>query len=258
MSHADPSYPGNEITKDEWDILRRKPSTSTAINIAKNINIQNGFSVGETLIVLHRRDNKPYTTNDGVTPQKFMIIYKDECGMVYCKRITGGRLGKGIEIIATWDHKNVIFMQDPDIIEHVLLGSEADYDPFRKSRLLANLRQRITKHNNMFALRFDTNVEAIAWMNSVQIGYKFWSSNESGREELEIIEKVGQGERINLKIKHSNGHIDMYSYYNFTTRYHKYYKEQPRVFKEECDGIELIKQRKQRKKKSGITSASTP
>src|ERR1700677_3216512 len=142
MSHGDPSYPGNAITKDEWSILNRKPSTSAAINIAKNINIQNGFSVGETLISVNIQTNKAHTTNDGVTPQKYMVIHKDECGMIYVKKITQGRLGKGIEIIATCNHKNCMFVQDPDVIEHVLLGNEAEYDPFRKSRILANLRQR--------------------------------------------------------------------------------------------------------------------
>src|SRR6185369_8026492 len=139
MSHGDPSYPGNEITPDEWRVLRNRPTSATAINIGKNINVQSGFSVGETLICINKRDNKPYTTNDGVTPQKYQVIFKDESGMIYVKKITSGKLGKGIDIIATWDFNTTMFVQDPDVIEHVLLGNEADYDPFAKSRALANL-----------------------------------------------------------------------------------------------------------------------
>ena len=270
MSHGDPSYPGNAITKDEWSILHRKPSTSAAINIAKNINIQNGFSVGETLICINRHTNKPHTTNDGVTPQKYMVIHKDECGMIYVKKITSGKLGKGIDIIATCNFNNAFFAQDPDVIEHVLLGNEADYDPFRKSRMLANLRQRITKHNNEFSLRFDSTVEAGQWFKDVDIGHRFWKGDESKAEEFEIIEKVEQqvqngwgrqqttSMELKIKVKREGGNMELMSAYEFTTRYNKYYKQKPRVFKEESDGVELLKQRKSpvRKKKSGI--APTP
>ena len=265
MSHADPSYPGNAITKDEWDILNRKPSTSTAINIAKNINIQNGFSIGETLIVINKRTNQPQTTNDGVSPQKYMVIHKDECGMIYCKRITAGRLGKGIEIIATWDHKNSLFMQDPDVIEHVLLGNEADYDPFKKSRLLVNLRQRISKHNNQFAFRFETADEAQKWIDDAPVGFRFWKGSESDRSELEVIGTTtpprptwasqNHHSAKLLLVRFTDGTTGNMQAYEFSSRYSKYYKEKPRVFREECDGVELLKQRKQRKKKD---ASATP
>jgi hypothetical protein len=266
MSHGDPSYPGNAITKDEWDILNRKPSTSTAINIAKNINVQNGFSVGETLICINKHTQKPYTTNDGVTPQKYMVIHKDDCGMIYCKRITSGRLGKGIEIIATWRFNDAMFVQDPDVIEHVLLGNEADYDPFRKSRLLANLRQRITKHNNEFSLRFDDGTSAQQWIDTVPVGFTFWKGNESEAVEFKVTGRIqparqswqSQNTKMDnqLQVRGSDGQNHMMSAYEFTTRYSKFYKEKPRVFKDEADGVEFLKQRKPRKKKSAV--APTP
>lgn len=259
MSHGDPSYPGNEITTDEWKILHNKPVTATAINIAKNINVQNGFSVGETLIVINKRDNKPYTANDGVTPQKWQVIHKDDCGMIYCKRITQGRLGKGIEIIATWDFKNTQFVQDPDIIEHVLLGNEADYDPFAKSRALANLRQRITKHNNEFSLKFESAQESQQWIDTVPVGTTFWHGSESDRMQYEVIGRVHQPlqswQNVNtlkvniLQVKNGNGITQQMQSYEFSSRYTKYYREKPRVFREEMDTLDMSKQRKPRKAK---------
>jgi len=256
MSHGDPSYPGNEITPDEWKVLLRKPTTSTAINIGKNINAQNGFSVGETLICINKRDNKPYTANDGVSPQKFQVIHKDDSGMVYCKRITSGKLGKGIEIIATWDFNSMMFVQDPEVIEHVLLGNEADYDPFAKSRALANLRQRITKHNNQFALRFETSQEAQQWIDVVSPGTRFWKGSESDRMEYEVVgiqqqaRPTWQNQNYQMPnllcVKDSNGNMTTMQSYEFSSRYSKFYREKPRVFKEECDGIDMSKQRKRR------------
>lgn len=261
MSHGDPSYPGNEITADEWKILRNKPSCAVAINIGKNINVQSGFSVGETLIVINKNTNKAYTTNDGVTAQKYQVIHKDEAGMVYVKRITSGKLGKGIEIIATWDFNSTMFVQDPDVIEHVLLGSEADYDPFAKSRALANLRQRISKYNNSFALRYDTTVEAQSFIDHAQPGFRFWSGNESDRTEFEVTGVVARpvqtwgNNRTNqqmvnyLEVRDHKGQTTQMQAYEFASRYGRYFREKPRVFKEECDGLDMTKQRKPRKAK---------
>lgn len=259
MSHGDPSYPGNEISANEWKVLRNRPTTATAINIGKNINVQSGFSVGETLIAINKRDNKPYTTNDGVTPQKYQVIFKDDSGMIYCKRICQGRLGKGIEVIASWDFNNVMFIQDPDIIEHVLLGNEADYDPFAKSRALANLRQRISKANNEFSLKFDSSQESQVWIDTVPVGTTFWRGNESDRMQFEVIDRAQQPLqswqnqntlKVNiLQVKDSTGAKHMLQAWEFSSRYTKYYREKPRVFREEMDGLDMKKQRKPRKMK---------
>ena len=239
MSHGDKEYPGNQITDDEWKTLQNKPSTNAALNIAKNMMLQICFNVGETLICVERRSGKPITNYAGTTPQKFIVVYKDACGMVFCKKIiSNGRLGKGIDIIATCDPRFHEFIQDPEAIDHILLGNEEDYDPFARQRALTNLRSRVNKHNNGFRLTFPTQTEAEAWMRNVNVGRRFWTGSDSDRDELEVVENptMANGHRL-VTLRLSDGARLTHNAYEFSSRYYRYYTERPRVFSEEVSNV---------------------
>lgn len=233
MSHGSKNYPGNApFSDEEMRILRSKPSTSEVINTAKNIVKQKVFNVGDTLIALDiKNENKPYLDNNNHKPQKFIVQFKDEADMLYCRKINAdGKLSKSIELIAGWDHERWMFIQDPEAADHVLLGSD-DYDPFKDAKKAKKLKDQIARHNKKLRIKFADLLEVKKWMDSLSVGTKIYKKGYKDVEEYEVTQILPKSIKVKcLKGGWNLNQIEEWQSERFTSKYYEFYNSPPRMF----------------------------
>lgn len=168
------------VTQDELKNIRRSKAGRHLLNAAANIAEQRQFGEGDVLVVgrITKVEGYPqYETMSSTNlPQKYLVVYKDEAGLLYCKRILqGGKLGKGVVMPATWDSSYWRFEMDPEMADSIILSQEDKYDPMAQARMIRKLKEEVKRYNKSIETSLPNAVTASQFLESLQIGQKVWT-----------------------------------------------------------------------------------
>lgn len=156
------------------------------------------FEVGDVLIRLNLRGDKwePQPISyDNKMPQRFVYIHQDEYGIGWIKtlRVSDGELGSELICLTDVVSDEVKFEVDPEYAEHALLDADFDIKKLHKRSLEA--RKLVSKANKKIGTKFKTLSEANLFFSTMQVGDKFWISQDyTGRwiEECTLTKIVKQ------------------------------------------------------------------
>jgi hypothetical protein len=224
------------ITKEEWTILKRKPSTREAISIAEQLAAQADFQLGQVLVARNPRvkEGADWVTDNDGNPQKWVVVFKNEANMVFAKKIIGGgRLGTGIDVLCAMAKEYYIFEEDPDKVDAILLDDENAYDPAAKKRAIDKVKRAVQTYNRTIRLRFDDPDVARAYFTTLAAKTPIWYSNYSGIVSYAFDSFNAASDQVLMK-KSANV-TETFGIYQFTAKYYEFYASRPKTLKEELE-----------------------
>jgi hypothetical protein len=134
------------VTEDELKRFVCSPTKRAVIDAVRQMQQQQGLSIGDIIVARDRKDKK-FQMMDVNVVQKYVVVHKEECGMVYCKKILkSGKLGNGLNLPCMFDERWE-FVIDPDLAEHQILDQEEHYDATEKLRAIERVKNRIKRQN---------------------------------------------------------------------------------------------------------------
>jgi hypothetical protein len=122
-------------------------------NAWQNIEYQKNFKVGQVLVKKlevwdHNTDTKSVQLekNNAGAVQKYVVCNKIDDVIIVCRKFKiDGEIGKQIEILANASFGNVMYEEDPDEADAILL--EYDYDPTEQVAIVGKARQKMNRSN---------------------------------------------------------------------------------------------------------------
>lgn len=155
-----------------------------ATRAIKNLKRFEGLQVGD---VCNQKYNMSMNLMNGMVPERYMIIHKDEHNFLYIKRfLKSGGLSKTINCITISTNIKTTYEIDHSYANSVILEDDKAFTPDADIKRIKNLENKVKRINNKLKINFKGDIDkAVSYIETLNPGQKLWTSNGT---ELAIVD----------------------------------------------------------------------
>lgn len=206
--------PENKLSKDEVQRINSCNDYKYIKNTLATVEAYKSFEVGAAVFIKNNR-NKAYLTgpNRSTNPSKYIIIHNDN-GFIFAKRIIqSGEPGTIVQCLTIeYPIDKYTLELDEEMVDAMLLDEV--YDPTAAAKEYKSKKNKATRINNKKRLKFDTPLEAHAYLKSLTVGTRLWESwTTYGEDATELLVKeIKITPCINLSPPLNADHVARHNY----------------------------------------------